>query len=307
MSSRRVTVGVALVFGLGCQAHAPVWGPTSAQFQTGSLVSGGRERSFVYFAPPDRGQPRPLVVSLHGRGGTGAGMEQLTGMSAVADANGFLLVAPDGIDKSWADSRGTGPAFDQGVDDVKFISELIDLFVSHHGADPRAVYLVGMSNGAMMSLTLACKLSEKITAVVAVTGLVAQKSVEACPAKQPVSVAFIVGDADPLVPYAGGPVARDHGDVLSAEASADFWRKKNGCTSPASREALPDLDPADGTTTSVVRSENCAANSEVALVTVHGGGHTWPGGWQYLPSLFIGATSRDFSASHAVNCLSVSW
>ncbi|HYV47567.1 MAG TPA: PHB depolymerase family esterase [Myxococcaceae bacterium] len=267
-------------------------------FEHGSLQSGGRQRTFLYRDPPSTAAGlRPLVIGLHGRLGDGAGQEKLTGFSQLAAREGLALVFPDGLQRSWADARGATPASRDGVDDVAFISGLIDLFVAKHRADPSRVYLMGMSNGGFMTLTAACALSAKVAAAVSVTGLMSTALAGSCHPARPISIAFVLGDADPLVPYRGGELTGGRGTVLSGRASADFWVAANGCSGNPTAEPIPDVDPKDGTQSLRLRWTSCRDGTEVQLVTVSGGGHTWPGGYQYLGEGFIGRTSRDFSAN----------
>ena len=267
-------------------------------FEHGSLQSGGRRRTFLYRDPPGAAAGlRPLVIGLHGRLGDGASQEKLTGFSQLAAREGLALVFPDGVQRSWADARGTTPASRDGVNDVAFISELIDLFVAQHRADPSRVYLMGMSNGGFMTLTAACVLSDKVAAAVSVTGLMSTALAGSCRPARPIPVALVLGDADPLVPYGGGELGGDRGTVLSGRESADFWVVANGCSRGPTAEPIPDVDLKDGTQSLRLRWTSCRGGAEVDLVTVTGGGHTWPGGYQYLGERLIGRTSRDFSAS----------
>lgn len=267
---------------------------------TGELVHQGRTRTFQFHVPKGVKPGAPLVIALHGRLGQGRNQAELTGLDAVADEAGFIVVYPDGVSRSWADGRGTTPADREGVDDVGFISALIDRFVSEHGADAHRVYVTGMSNGGMMSFRLACELSDRVAAIAPVGALMGASLAERCNPKRAVPVLAIVGTEDPLVPFTGGPVAGDRGDVLSASQVLSRWAGWNGCPAGAARVVmLEDRAPADGTR---VRSEtrtDCRDGTEVALYVVEGGGHTWPGGQQYLRVGRIGRTSRDVDASRA--------
>ncbi len=302
---RRILIAFAIllagvvVFFLACVRGdaAPSWGPQSEQLQKGSLSFGGRERTYLYFKPLGAG-PFPLMLALHGRGGDGASQEQLSGISQVAARERFMVVYPDGYRHSWHDMREMGPAAEEGIDDVGFLSALIDELVAKQGVDPKRVYAMGMSNGAMMTLTLACRIPEKLAGAAAVTGLLAQKS--ACAPGKPISIALMVGDADPLVPYGGGEVAGNRGAVHSARESLEILRKANGCADALPDRMLSDVDPGDGTSTSVSTWTHCQDGVETRLYSVKGGGHTWPGGWQYLAPRWIGVTARDFSASEEI-------
>jgi len=118
----------------------------------------------------------PLVIVLHGGGGTGEDQVKLTegGLNTLADKEGFIVVYPDGFDKHWNDGRSgeeTGyRTQEENIDDVGFISSLISYFIKELNIDPKRVYVTGMSNGAMMSYRLACELTEKIAAVAPVAG-----------------------------------------------------------------------------------------------------------------------------------------
>lgn len=284
---------------LAC-AHAPEPAEAaSSALQKGSLESGGRTRTFLFQVPPGKdGQKLPLVLGLHGRLGDGKGQDKLGGMSAVAAKEGFLLALPDGYSRSWHDARDKGPAAEAGIDDVAFLSALIDWFIERHGADPARVYVMGMSNGGFMTLTLACALADKVAAVASVTGTVSENLAQRCAPSRPIPVALFLGDQDPLVPYEGGEVARGrNGSAISGPASAQLFARANGCAPEPATSLLPDVAPDDGTRIALSVYGQCRAQSEVRLYTVQGGGHTWPGGWAYLSEAFIGATSRDLSAT----------
>lgn len=271
-------------------AHAPALDPS---LQFGSLISGGRTRTFLSWQAP---AGAPLVIALHGRLGTGAGQAKLSGLVPIARREGFTLVLPQGVDRSWHDARDVGPAAKQGVDDLAFLSALIDDFVAR-GADPSRVFVLGMSNGGFMSLSLACHLADKLAGVASVTGGLSTKLQADCPMSRPVPLALFLGSEDPLVPFTGGQVAHDRGEITSAQDAARFFAGKNGCARDPEKHPLPDLDPSDGTRIEEQVFGSCAA--PVHLFVVNGGGHTWPGGWAYLREGLVGKTSRDLDASEA--------
>lgn len=62
----------------------------------------------------------------------------------------------------------------------------------------------------------------------------------------------------------------------------------------------PDRDPKDGTRVRKELYNQCRENSEVVLYAIEGGGHTWPGGDQYLPQWIIGKTDRDIDANEVI-------
>ena len=260
-----------------------------------TLEVGGRRRDYVLHVPAGLpAGPRPLVLELHGGGGTGGNIERLTGLQAETDARGWLVARPDGVERQWNDGR---PEVRAGVDDVAFLSAVIDDVATRTALDPTRVYATGISNGALMSGRLACELADRIAAVGQVAGTQGVEAAARCAPSRPVSVLVISGTADPLVPYGGGPigpvlgVGGDRGTVLGAEAYVAAWVGRDRAGPPSTTELPPD------TTMSRYRG---AARSEVDFYRVDGAGHTWPGGRQYLPRALVGSTSRTFSASRVI-------
>lgn len=274
---------------------------------SGVLVHGGLRRSYIVHVgiSCDRKVPAPLVIVLHGGGGNGEGMVKLTNFNAVADREGFIVVYPDGIDRHWNDGRGVEwyRAHTQDVDDVGFISALIDELSRKLTVDVRKVYATGISNGGMMSYRLGCELSDRIAAIAAVTASLAVNKVKEWSPSRPIPVLIIAGTADPLVPWEGGDIrfgGRTYGTVVSVPDTVRFWVEKNGCAARPVVRRLPDSDPTDGTTVRREAYSGCRDGAEVVLYAVEGGGHTWPGGLQYLPERIIGKTSREFNASEVI-------
>lgn len=286
----RALAGLSLLAAGACHAA------DATEARHGALAHGGHERTYRYWLPPDSFvPPHPLVISLHGRFGTGDAQQRLTDSARLA-ARGAIVVAPDGIDRSWNDARGEGPAARAGIDDVAFVGALVDELAGRHGADPERVFVMGMSNGGFLALTLACRAAERVKAVAAVTAQLS-RPLEGCAPAAPVRIAIVAGTEDPLVPFGGGRIARGETEILPARDSALRLARALGCAEEPGSRALEDVDPADGTRTTLETWSACRPGAEVRLYTVSGGGHTWPGGAQYLPKLLIGRTARDFSAT----------
>ncbi|BBZ45605.1 extracellular catalytic domain type 1 short-chain-length polyhydroxyalkanoate depolymerase [Mycobacterium parmense] len=268
----------------------------SAQDLPGGLRSGGIDRTYTLHVPP--GEPVGLVLSLHGGGGTGIGQRGLTDFDPVADAHHLLVVYPDGFEKSWADGRGAAPADRHHVDDVAFLVSLVGKLRGDYNIDPGHVFVTGMSNGGFMSTRLACDRADVFAAIAPVAGTLGANV--ACNPSRPVSVWAAHGTADPLVPFNGG-VVRGRGGVshaVSVKNMLSKWRAVDGCQGDPSAQVLPDAG--DGTVVHRFDSGECAAASEVVLYQVDKGGHTWPGGKQYLPRTVIGPTTRALNASEAI-------
>jgi polyhydroxybutyrate depolymerase len=255
------------------------------------------------FAPKTGGVPHlPLLIVLHGGGGTGAGIARLTGFSPLADREGFVVAYPDGVNNHWNDGRNVQRfrAQRENVDDVGFITRLIDQLAQRLNLDRTRVYITGMSNGAMMCYRLGCDRAEKIAAIAPVCGALAEDLPDSAQSELPMSVLAINGTKDPLVPWGGGGVGllAKRGRVRSVPQTIEYWVKRNDCSPTPVVAELPDRDPNDGIS---VRREVYGQGqngSEVILYVVTGGGHTWPGGQER--ALRFGKRSTDFNATETI-------
>ncbi len=296
-------LALAVPFFLGVALMNGYLNRAGAHDQRGRVQADGRERTYDLHVPAsyDGTKDVPLLVALHGRLGTGSGQQKLAHLDQVSDERGFLVVYPDGLERSWADGRGGTPADRNGVNDVRFISALIDKLESKYKVDRARIYATGMSNGGFMSGRLACDLSERIAAV-AIVGASLSGSVAAnCHPAKPISVLLIQGTEDPLVPVAGGELGHGSagGVVLSHDAALERFVAANHCAREPKKEHIADK-AGDGTNLDVTTYVSCAGGSEVAGYVVNGGGHTWPGGLQYLPVAFIGKTTQNLDGSNAI-------
>ncbi|WP_293237449.1 PHB depolymerase family esterase [Mycolicibacterium sp.] len=267
--------------------------PAVAADSRGELSFGGLQRTYLVHAPA--GNPAGLVINLHGAGANGGAQAAITNYDSAADALGFVVAYPDGIDQSWADGRGASTPDRQGVDDVGFLTALIDRLVRDYGIPPGRVFATGMSAGAFMANRLACDRADVIAAVAPVAGTLG--SGVPCSPSRPVSVLQFHGTADPVVPFAGGPMQGRGGasDILSAPAMATKWRELDGCSGAPLEDDL--ASAGDGTSVHRLTSVGCAGGTAAVLIQINGGGHTWPTGNFALPS--AGLTTMATNASLA--------
>jgi polyhydroxybutyrate depolymerase len=275
-----------------------------AQTERRTLEVDGRTRTYLLHVPSGlpRGRPAALVLVFHGGGGQGLGTERLTHFSRIADRENFIVAYPDGINRRWNDGRN-GSAFRarERIDDVAFVSATIEAIAGERLIDRKRVYATGISNGAIFSHFLAAHLSTKIAAIAPVVGGVAESLARDFHPAEPVSVLVVQGTLDPLVPYDGGAVARQQqGRIVSTNEAVRLWVASDHCAANPSRGELPDRDPTDGCRVRTATWSNGGGGSAVTLYTIEGGGHTWPGGPQYLPRWIIGAVCRDFDASEEI-------
>ena len=179
------------------------------------------------------------------------------------------------------------------MDDVGFLSTLIDTLESQYRIDSKRVYVTGLSNGGIMTERLACDLANKIAAAVAVAGSMSIYVLQHCAPTRPVPFMVIQGTADPLVLYDGNvtePPTRD--ELLSAADTTAKWVALDGCGGTATTSNVPDTAH-DGTSVIASTYTGCAGGSSVVEYVVENGGHTWPSGQQYLPKAMIGATTHQ--------------
>jgi polyhydroxybutyrate depolymerase len=289
----------------GCAYKTPENPNTFAR----SILAGGLERTYRIHIPPQLPQNSSpaLVFVLHGGGGTGEGMERsltLGGFNTLADQYQFIVVYPDGIGKSWNDGRKnmTDPAHQQHIDDVGFFSLLIDNLSQEFHIDANRVFVAGISNGAMMSYWLAMELPGKIAAIAPVAGAIPADLLPFNMSDVPVSVCAISGTKDPLVPWNGGVVypRRPRGTVISVNDSILFWVTHDQCSLIPHSIDLPNIVLRDLTRVHEDIYQNGTNTSEVVLYTIINGGHTWPGGLQYLPKALVGRTCRDINANEVI-------
>lgn len=243
--------------------------------------------------------PVPLLFVLHGGGGTGERMANFTGFGDLCEKKGFIAVYPDGYMKNWNDARDF--LFSK-IDDIKFFKFMIKQISEEYKIDSTRIYATGISNGAMMCYTLACNLSDSFAAIAAVAGNLPEKLSQKKP-ETAVSVLIMNGTRDPLVPYNGGSIrvfGRERGKVLSTQETVQFWVKVNNCTRKEPVIRMPDKVKNDDSFVEVESYRNPLNNNEVILYRIEGGGHTWPGGFQYLPEKIIGKTNRDIMASDII-------
>lgn len=244
----------------------------------GEVVSGELVRRFVLVVPESAPRPAPLVIVFHGFMGNPTEVEEDTGMTRVAEDEGFAVVYPEGHGRprSWRSDPRRGDL------DVVFIRDLVALLDEAFGIDPARVYAAGMSNGGGMAARLACDAPDLVAAVAGVAGAYFSGD---CVPTRPVPVVAFHGDADPIVPYEGwGPF------LPSVEGWASEWAARNGC------EPEPTLG-AVATDVTTLRWAGCTAGADVVLYTVAGGRHGWPGSERTGEHL---GSTNSVDASHLI-------
>ncbi|MFT4595742.1 MAG: polyhydroxybutyrate depolymerase [Bacteroidia bacterium] len=256
-----------------------------------SIMHDGLERDYRLYVPDvyDGSESVPLVLNLHGYTSNSFEQEIYGDFRPIADTANFILIHPEGTEDNAGDTFWNAfGSQTETVDDLGFLSALIDTLGDEYNIDMHRVYSTGMSNGGFMSYKLACDLSGKIAAIASVTGAMMDPAFVPCNAVLPTPVMQIHGTADPIVPYAGST------GVLGAEAGVAYWVNHNNCNATAIETAVPDIDLTDVCTADHFLYEGGDEGSTVEFYRINGGGHTWAGS---NPLIAIGVTNRDFSAS----------
>ncbi len=288
-----VVIGLPVVFVLTVLA----WGAISDR-TNGTIVSSGVTRRYLLYVPNtyDGSKPAPLIISLHPAATWPAFEMNMSRWNALAEQYGFIVVYPAGSG-AFFDTFTRGASVWPGGPhtlprDVRFISDLIDKLEAEYNLDPRRIYANGMSNGGAMAFALGCELPDRIAAV----GVVGAAGPPVpggfgCGGSQPMPTIAFHGTADKFAPYLGrkSPVSFAPKPFPNIPNWAGQVARRNQCQG----------DPNETRITANVRLlayTNCAADADVALYTIEGGGHTWPGG-KPLPEWIAGRTTEEVKAT----------
>jgi polyhydroxybutyrate depolymerase len=273
-----------------CSAQDP---HTTAQ----SLLSGGKARTYLLHVPASysAAHPAPLLVVMHGLGGNGQSMEDVTGFSAMSDQEGFVVAYPDALDNTWFDHAGAP------LDgNVAFIGDLIAALRARYAIDGRRIFASGMSQGAGMSYLVCAAMPATIAAIAPVVGgIPIGYDLNTVMPARPVPVLIMNGTADQLVNYYGGWGSAGF-FFRSAPDLAWTFAMHDGCFFIPFTYDLPNWNWFDGCTASVTSYGFGVQGSEVVLYTITGGGHTWPGSRIWLPQFIFGNTCYDFDGSRVI-------
>ncbi len=239
---------------------------------------GAVERSYEIDLPSraSRADALPAVIVFHGGGGSAQGTRKQTRMSAKGEAVGFIAVYPQGSGPfaarllTWNAVTCCGRAMHQRVDEMAFVRALLDDLQAVANVDRARIYATGISNGGMMAYRVACELADRFAAIAVVAG--EMTTLDDCRPARPMPVLVIHGTADRNLPYDGGvgAAALAPHQARSVAAAVEFWRRSDACAGEGQTVR-------SGAVTRLTFAP-CADGSAVELVTIEGGGHSWPGG-----------------------------
>jgi polyhydroxybutyrate depolymerase len=274
----------------------------------GNFHWADRERTYFFYEPAGR-DPKvrlPLVVLLHGAGGTGRAAFDAYHFQAAADREQMFVVAPDGVParpafpanaltnpRLWNDGSGRGAIGRLNVDDVGFLRALVDELVRRHSIDEQRVYCTGFSNGAGMAFRLAAEAADRFAAV---APLASHCWIQAPQPSRPIATLYLIGDADPLNPLAGGAVKMPWGGVQTKppiRESLERWAGALHCGTEPQVEIQP-------SGLRVERFPPERGDVEFVAYFVPRLGHTWPGGKRTLPEAIVGAYKSELDATSMI-------
>ena len=225
-------------------------GAKLASAATNALVAS---RPYRLLAPAtlDPGKAYPLVLVLHGWGGTSEHVERYYQLDPLVEERGFLVAYPEGTEEThwkhfWGGHRRFWNATDAccnfygaTVDDVAYLDAVIDDVSAHYRVDAKRVFVMGLSNGGYMSHRYACDRAGRVAAIVSQAGAMWADAARCKPA-EPVAVLQIHGTDDQLVPYDGKAIST-HGESLlpSAHQTASDWAAFDKCDATPDSSAPP--------------------------------------------------------------------
>jgi polyhydroxybutyrate depolymerase len=277
-----------------------------------AINAGGLERHCLVHLPPlyDKAKPLPLVIMLHGMGGTAVNAVRETGWSAKADAESFIVAYPDASrpdateppnfksnPQAWNDGSGRFHAAERKIDDVGFIRTLIERLATDYGIDQRRVFVTGFSNGASMAFRVGAELSERVAALAPTAGACWTETLKPT---RGISLCYITGAADTLNPLEGGVPklafgGSEKGGVPKPAVSVTIqkWAKVLACP------GMPNKDE----TTNGVRTCSYGPGrdgAEILFLTIDGLGHIWAGGENLAPEFMVGKPTDKLNATDVI-------
>lgn len=273
----------------------------------GVLDHDGLSRSWAAYVPASKADAPALVMVLHGSTSDSAMARTGTYYSfdVLAEREGFVVLYPDGFDSHWNGCRvnASYQANLRNIDDVGFIRKLVAQMTDRYGVDPARVFATGLSNGGHMVYRLAFEAPDLIAGGAAViASLPVPENLGCEPRGQAVPMLILNGTEDPVTPYHGGQInlfgETSRGRVLSSEASARYWAELAGYNGDGKRYSVPATNTEDDTTLQILDWSG-ADRMPVRLISVVGGGHTFPNPVYSAPRI-LGPSSHQADGAELV-------
>jgi polyhydroxybutyrate depolymerase len=260
-----VTAVFVVLTATSAHAQAPVSPacnlPRASGVSSQQLMSGQRPRAYRLFVPPgyDGVLRLPLVLDLHGSGGSSADQAKTSGLETLSTSERFIVATLDAEGGRW-----NVPVQANRADDVAYVRDVIAHVAAHVCTDDTRIYVTGFSGGGRMTSLLACQLGPRIAAIAPVSGL---RWPGPCNGR-PVPVLTFHGLADAQNPYDGHAAGRGAEWLESVPEALAGWARHNSCTGDAVLEDPPGP-------LSTLRYQRCQDGAEVRMIRIDGLGHTW--------------------------------
>jgi polyhydroxybutyrate depolymerase len=267
---------------LCCQFRDKIGTQTNFRFNK-SMTVDGLVRTYTLNLPPTYYEKSnlPLVIALHGGGGSAEQAESAYGLTEKANSEIFVIVYPEGVQsdgilraRTWNAGTCCDYAVEKNINDVNYISIMIDELLKNYKINPKKVYVTGMSNGAILSYRLACEIPNKITAIAAVSGPMSLK--EVCKSGKQIPILHLHSMLDQKVPVNGGTGIA--GNTFPAViAGLNTWSKINECKTLAKVIR-------DDSKYKLTQWLDCKNNAIITYYLTKDGGHSWPGSVKIRPA-----------------------
>jgi polyhydroxybutyrate depolymerase len=270
-----VDSGTATIDGAPDSADAAP--PTADAGPRPTVFGGDRPATLIVPESYDPATPTPLVVVLHGYAPTNSYAAGLLGIDAAQAAAGFLMISPSGSknpsgDYYWNATDACCDFYSANVDDVAYLTGLIDDIAAAYNVDAKRVFVVGHSNGGFMAYRLACESAGRVAAIVSVAGATFADAAACVPAAE-VNVLQIHGTSDGTISYEGGALSNGGPLYPAATTSVATWAGYNGCAATSTAGASVDVVGEATAETTTIIHDACPAGGTAELWTVVGGPH----------------------------------
>jgi len=275
-------------------------------FQNESIKVGGRTRTYRLFVPSDLPNPVPVVFVFHGTETPGHGIDsivKITRFEEIGEIHHVLIIFPEAYEGNWNDGRlnNRAESYRDGIDDIAFVDAMLAQTEHDYHVDRTRIDATGFSNGAIFCHYLAAHRSDVFAAIAAVGGPIAIPYSAWFHPALPVSLLEIHGTSDPVVPYRGGRITDDGGEVLGVEATAELWAKTDRCSRDYIEIPVPHRTAQNDCYPQCFEWSQGKDGTDVVLYRIIAGGHTWPGNPPGLfSSFFLGKVCLDFDASELI-------
>lgn len=244
----------------------------------GSITVDGRNRTYLLNLPPgyyESDSTLPLVIGLHGTGGSAQQFDRDYGFTSKANNSNFIVVYPEGVRstgilglRTWNAGTCCDFAMEQAIDDVKYIRTLLDNLAAGYKINSKRVYITGMSNGGMLSYRLAQDMADKIAAVAVVSCSMMLPAPLA--STRPIPLLHIHSALDTKIPYYGG-IGIGGYYFPPVDSVHRVWAQHNGCSSEP-------VVLTDNESYKLTEWNNCMPGATIRCYLTRDGGHSWPGG-----------------------------